>query len=168
MKGQRRGSSISGGFSIIELVVIVAVLAVVSAIGFPFYMSFQRAQETDGAARTLVTALNQARQLAITRSTSFSVQTQTNPTNQMRFCSGTTLPCPGASVWTGAGTDGAGWRTLENGSRIVLGPNITFSSLGGATASGTLRVQNSSATGCLDVVVDPSGRIRITAPAACP
>ena len=168
MKGQRHGSSISGGFSLIELVVIVAVLAVVSAIGFPFYMNFQRAQETDGAARTLVTALNQARQLAITRSSSFSVQTVINPTNRMRFCSGTTLPCPGGNVWTGAGTDGSGWRTLENGSRIVLGPNITFSSLGAATASGTLRVQNSSATGCLDVVVSPSGRIRITAPAACP
>jgi hypothetical protein len=31
-----------------------------------------------------------------------------------------------------------------------------------------VRVQNSSQTGCLDVVVSPSGRIRTTAPASCP
>jgi Tfp pilus assembly protein FimT len=165
----RRGRAISGGFTLIEVAVLVGVLSIVAAIGYPFYMSFQRAQETDGAARTLVTALNQARQLAITRSTSFSVETQTNPNNRMRFCSGTTLPCPGGAVWTGAGTDGAGWKTLENAAQIVLGPNITYSSLGAATASGTLRVQNSTATGSLDVCVSPSGRIRIQVPGtACP
>jgi Tfp pilus assembly protein FimT len=168
MKRLRRGWAISGGYSIVELVVLVGVIAIVTAIGFPMYLTFARAQETDGAARVVATALNQARQLAITRGTSFSVETQTNPNNRMRFCSGTTLPCPGGAVWTGAGTDGSGWRTLENASRIVLNPNIIFSSLGAATTSGTFRVQNSSATGCLDVVVNPSGRTRIVAPGACP
>ena len=168
IKRLRSGRAISGGFTLIELVVLIAVIAVVTAIGAPVFLSFARAQETDGAARELVVALNQARQLAIMRGTSFSVETQTNPNNRMRFCSGTTLPCPGASVWTGGETDGAGWRGLGNPARIVLGPNITFSSLGAATGSGTLRVQNSSATGCLDVVVNPSGSTRITAPGACP
>ena len=162
-----RGWAISAGFTIIEVAVVTALLGVVTAIGFPLYLSFQRAQETDGAARTIVTLLNQARQLAITRGTSFGVEAQTNPVNLIRFCSGPTVPCP-TTFWTGAGTDGSGWRPLGNAARIVLGPAIVFSSLGAATASGTLRVQNSSATGCLDVVVSPSGRIRITAPAACP
>jgi Tfp pilus assembly protein FimT len=168
IKRQRSGRPISGGFTLIELLVIIAVIAVVTAIGAPVFLSFARAQETDGAARELVVALNQARQLAIMRGTSFSVETQTNPNNRMRFCSGTTLPCPGGSVWTGGETDGAGWRGLGNPARIVLGPNIIFSSLGAATGSGTLRVQNASATGCLDVVVNPSGSTRITAPGACP
>jgi Tfp pilus assembly protein FimT len=158
----------SGGFSVIELLVLIALIGIVTAIGAPLYLSFQKAQETDGGARELVTALNQARQLAITRSTSFSVETQTNPQNRLRFCSGTATPCPGGTAWTGAGTDGSGWRGLDNAVRIVLGPAITFSSLGAAATSGTLRVQNSSGTGCLDVVVSPSGRIRITAPGACP
>jgi prepilin-type N-terminal cleavage/methylation domain-containing protein len=168
IKRQRCGRAISGGYTLIELVVVVALIAIVTAIGAPMYLSFARAQETDGAARELVAALNQARQLAITRGTSFSVETQTNPNNRMRFCSGTTVPCPGGSVWTGGETDGAGWRRLGNPARIVLGPNIMFSSLGAATGSGTLRVQNSSATGCLDVVVNPSGSARIRAPGACP
>jgi Tfp pilus assembly protein FimT len=166
---QQCGRANSGGFTLAELLVLIALIAIVTAIGAPAYISFQRAQETDGAAREVVTALNQARQLAVTRGTSFSVEAQINPNNRMRYCSGTALPCPGGTVVTVAGSDGAGWRTLENSTRIVVSANVTFNSLGAATGSGTLRVQNSSATGTLDVCVSPSGRIRIQATgSACP
>ena len=159
----------SAGFTIVELVVLVAIIGILSAIGFPLYLSYSRAQETDSAARVIVVALNQARQLAVTRGVSFSAETQTNPNNRMRFCSGTVVPCPGGNVYTGAETDANGWRVLENGSRITAGPNITFNSLGAATAAGVLRVQNSSATGSLDICVSPSGRIKVQAVgAACP
>ena len=159
----------AAGFSVAELVVLVAVIGILSAIGFPLYLSYSRAQETDSAARTLVVALNQARQLAVTRSVSFSAESQTNPNNRMRFCSGTVVPCPGGNVYTGAETDANGWRVLENGSRITAGPTITFNSLGAATASGVLRVQNSSNTGSLDICVSPSGRIKVQAVGtACP
>jgi Tfp pilus assembly protein FimT len=159
----------SAGFTVAELLVLVAVISILSAIGFPLYLSYSRAQETDGAARTIVVSMNQARQLAVMRGTSFSIETQTNPNNRMRFCSGIVVPCPGGQVYTGPGTDASGWRRLENSSRITVAPTITFSSLGAATAAGALRVQNSTATGSLDVCVSPSGRIRIQAPgAACP
>jgi Tfp pilus assembly protein FimT len=159
----------SAGFTVVELVVLVAVISILSAIGFPLYLSYSRAQETDSAARVIVVSLNQARQLAVTRGVSFSIETQTNPNNRMRFCSGTTVPCPTAQVYTGAETDTSGWRTLENGSRITAGPAITFSSLGAATAAGVLQVQNSSASGSLDVCVSPSGRIKVQAVGtACP
>src|SRR5262249_18116779 len=159
----------AAGFSVAELVVLVAVIAILSAIGFPLYLSYSRAQETDSAARTLVVALNQARQLAITRSVSFSAETETNPNNRIRCCSGTVVPCPGGTVYTGLGTDANGWSRLDNGSRITAGPTITFNSLGAATVSGILRVQNSSATGSLDICVSPSGRIKVQAVGtACP
>jgi len=157
------------GFTIVELVVLVAVISILCAIGFPLYLSYSRAQETDSAARVVVVALNQARQLAVTRGISFSIETQTNPNNRMRFCSGTAVPCPGGQVYTGAETDANGWRKLENSSRFTAGPTITFSSLGAATVSGIITVQNSSATGSLDVCVSPSGRIKAQAPgSACP
>jgi len=159
----------SAGFTVVELVVLVAIIAILSAIGFPLYLSYSRAQETDGAARVIVVAMNQARQIAVTRGISYSVETQTNPNNRMRFCSGLVVPCPGGQVYTGAETDTNGWRTLENGSTITAGPTITFSSLGAATVSGILRVQNSSATGSLDICVSPSGRIKVQAVgSACP
>jgi prepilin-type N-terminal cleavage/methylation domain-containing protein len=168
MNHARRRIAAAGGFTLVELLAVLALIVIVAAIGAPFYMSYHRAQETSGAARELFTALNQARQLAITRSSSFSVESQVNPDNRLRLCSGTTTPCPGGAVWTGPGTDATGWRVLDNGSRITQSPRITFSSLGAATATGSLRVQNSSGTGCLDVVVSPSGRIQIAASAACP
>ena len=159
----------SAGYALVELLVLITVISILAAIGFPLYLSYARAQETDGAARVIVVSLNQARQLAVTRGVSFSIETQTNPNNRLRFCSGVTVPCPTAAVYTGAETDGSGWRRLENASRITLGPAITFNSLGAATAAGVLRVQNSTATGTLDVCVSPSGRIRVQANgAACP
>jgi prepilin-type N-terminal cleavage/methylation domain-containing protein len=168
LKASARHDARVGGFTLIELLVVIALLVIVAAIGTPFYLSYQRAQETSGAARELMTSLNQARQLAITRSTSFSMEAQTNPQNRLRLCAGTVTPCPGGSVWLGPGTDGSGWMVIDNGARITQNPRITFSSLGAATATGTLRVQNSAATGCLDVVVSPSGRVQLTAAAACP
>src|SRR5262249_27473486 len=143
------------GVSVAELLVLIDVIGVLSAIGFPLYLSYSRAQETDGAARTLVVALNEARQLAITRGVSFSAETQTNPNNRMRFCSGTVVPCPGGNVYTGPGTDGSGWRLLENGSRITAGPPTTFNSLGAAPASRGLRGQKYRATGTAAVRRDP-------------
>lgn len=167
MNHARRRHAAAGGFTLVELLAVIALIVIVAAISAPFYLSYHRAQETNGAAREIITILNQARQLAITRSSSFSVEAQANPQNRLRMCAGVATPCAGG-IWTGPETDGAGWRVLDNGSRITQNPRITFSSLGAATATGTLRVQNSSATGCLDVVVSPSGRIQITPSGACP
>jgi hypothetical protein len=87
----------------------------------------------------------------------------------MRFCSGTAVPCPGGQVFVGNGSDANGWRTLENAARITAGPTITFNSMGAATNAGVVSVQNSSATGTLDVCVSPSGKIKVQATgAACP
>jgi prepilin-type N-terminal cleavage/methylation domain-containing protein len=168
MSGQRRRDAAVGGFTLIELLMVIALIVIVTAIGAPFYMSYQRAQETNGAARELMTVLNRARQLAITRSTSMSIEAQAHPQNRWRICSGTATPCPGGAVVAGPGTDASGWEVMPNSSRITQGPRITFSSLGSATATGTLRVQNSAQTGCLDVVVNPSGRIQLVGAAACP
>jgi prepilin-type N-terminal cleavage/methylation domain-containing protein len=167
VNGDRRLAA-DAGFTLIELLVMIALIVVVTAIGTPFYMSYHRAQETNGAARELITVLNRARQLAITRSNSISIEAQTHPQNRWRLCTGTTTPCPGGAVVIGLGTDASGWTGMGNASRITQGPRITFNSLGAATATGSLRVQNSSQTGCLDVAVSPSGRIQLLGAAACP
>ncbi len=163
-----RTSSWHGGYSIVELVVAIAVIVVITALGIPQYLSYQRSQNADGASRSLVATLNQARQLAVMTSGSYSVETQAAPRNQLRFCAGATTPCPVGTVWTGAGTNGAGWMPLDNAANIVVAAPITFTSLGGATVAGTFRVQDPSGTACRDVVVKPSGSIQIAASASCP
>src|SRR5258705_3886789 len=88
----------SAGFSVVELVILTAVISVLCAIGFPLYLSYSRAQETDSAPRVLLVSLNQARQLAVTRGLSYSVETPTNPNNRMPVCSANAPPCPTAIV----------------------------------------------------------------------
>jgi Tfp pilus assembly protein FimT len=167
MKQQSRDQD-SPGFSLIEIVVIMAVIGAIALLSIPTFVTFMQAQRTQGAARQLVALLNQARQLAITRNTFFSVEVQSTPQGaQVRFCWDSVTPCPTANVWTGPGTGAGGWMTFPNQDRIPVAPPITFSSLGAATSAGTLRVQNAEGTSCLDVVVSPAGRIRI-AGAACP
>jgi Tfp pilus assembly protein FimT len=149
----------------------MAVIGIITAIGAPMFLSFQRAQEAEGAAQEVVTMLNRARQLAITRGTSFTMETEATAPFRSRFCSGVVASCPNpvdATVWRGEGTDGSGWFPRENGVSVVLRPVISFNTLGAAVASGTLRVQDSGGTACRDIVVNPSGRIQITASAACP
>jgi len=36
------------GYQMVELLVLLAVMSVIMAIGFPMYLSYARAQETDG------------------------------------------------------------------------------------------------------------------------
>lgn len=156
------------GFTFIELVVAIAIIGIVALFTAPMFVSFIQSQRTQGAARELVAFLNQARQLAITRNTPFSVEVQAAPPDRLRFCSGSATPCPGGTVWNGPGTGANGWMALANNDRIVVAPAITFSALGAATAAGTLRVQNGQGTSCLDVVVSPAGRIRIAAAGSCP
>jgi len=50
----------SAGYALVELLVLITVISVLAAIGFPLYLSYARAQETDGAARVIVVSLNQA------------------------------------------------------------------------------------------------------------
>src|SRR5438128_12270233 len=75
----------SAGFTAAELLVLLAVVSILCAIGFPLYLSYARAQETDGAARVIVGSLNQARQLAVTRGVSGSVADDTKPTHPVLF-----------------------------------------------------------------------------------
>ena len=158
----------SGGFSFIELVVVIGLIGVISAISIPWFLTYVEAEKIRGAAREVAALLNQARQLAVTRNRSFSVDAQTAPQNRMRFCSGAALPCPGGTVWVDTATDANGWIQLDNNVRLVLAQAVTFSALGAATPGGRLRVQQAQGTSCLDVVVSGSGRIQIGASPSCP
>jgi prepilin-type N-terminal cleavage/methylation domain-containing protein len=168
VKRLTRFFSNTGGFSFIELTVVIALIGILTAFMVPSLISFVQAQRTQGAARELIAFLNQARQLAITRNVPFSVEVQATPQDRLRFCFGTVTPCPLANVWAGPGTRTDGWMGMANGDRITLAPLITFNQLGAAAPGGTLRVQNAAGTSCLDVVVSVSGRMRIAPAGACP
>ena len=157
----------SGGYSFIELSVVIALIAIVTAIAVPSILTYIEAEKIRGAARDIVALMNEARQLAVTRNISFSVEGQTSPLNQLRFCSGSISPCPPAAVWIAPSTNANGWIVIDNVD-LVLAQPITFTALGAAAPGGRLRVQQQRSANCLDVVVSASGRIQITAALACP
>jgi prepilin-type N-terminal cleavage/methylation domain-containing protein len=152
-----RRSRVGGqrGFTLVELIAALAVIGIISIEATPLFMTFLRASETRGASRELATVLQQARELAIALNTDHRVEVEVD-NNRLRF-----VRTSDNIVWTGPGTDAQGYRQLVNRARLTnVTANPTFTRLG-AAGGGTITVQNAQGTSSLNVVVGPSGRIRI-------
>jgi prepilin-type N-terminal cleavage/methylation domain-containing protein len=151
------------GFTLVEISIVIGVLGVIAVPVALYFISFVQAQALSGAAQQMVNHLNQARQLAITSSTSYRVDfDQTNA--KLRFLAPASCnPSTAGSCtpWTGPGTDGSGWRQLENSVRIQCLPTstITFNFLG-TGSGGTVGMQPSSGNAIRYVVVGSTGRVR--------
>ena len=136
-----------------ELLVIVAVIGIVSILATPAFISYSQAARLKGGAQELVTLLNQARQLAITRNTTTCVRH--NGTKKIRF---RTNGC-GGTVWMGPGTDN-GWFTLTDDVDISAATaDVVFTHLGTASTPGVYTVRNPATGRTLRVTVAMSGRI---------
>jgi Tfp pilus assembly protein FimT len=143
------------GFSLAELLIIVAMIGIVSVLATPAFISYSQAARLKGGAQELATILNQARQLAITRNTTTCVR---NDGNKVRFRTG---GCAG-TIWIGSGSDGSGWFWLTEGIRVTgTTADVVFTHLGTASTAGTYTVQNPATNRTLRVIVALSGRITI-------
>src|SRR2546423_5293366 len=143
------------GFSLGEVLAIVAVIGIVSVLGTPAFISYSQAARLKGGAQELVTILNQARQVAITKNTPTCVL---QATNKVRVAVGN---CAG-TIWTGSGTDASGWFTLTEDVRVsAASANVQFTHLGTASTAGTYTVVNPDTNRTLHVIVALSGRITI-------
>ena len=157
------------GFTLIELVIVVAVLGIIAVPTTIFFVSFAQSQALNGAAQQVVSALNQARQVAITSNLSYKVDIDT-ANNKYRYGtpSGCTVAC---TWWTGPGTEGGtGYRTLENNARITwVSATPTFNALGtGTGATIVVKAAQGDASRC--VIVSTTGRVRTASPGSgtCP
>ena len=151
-----RQSRVGGqrGFTLMELMAAIAIIGIISIVATPLFMTFLRAMETRGASRELATVLQQARELAIARNTSYTVRIDVSGN---RLCFGDNVNC----TWTGPGTDSQGFMRLSNQAQLTaVNTNPVFNPLGTAGA-GRITVQNAQGSSALDVVVSSAGRIRI-------
>jgi prepilin-type N-terminal cleavage/methylation domain-containing protein len=145
---------VQAGFTAIELIVVVAVIGIVMAASAPFFLSFLRTSTLRAGAEEMTGVLNRARQLAIQDNTSMCV---TRAGTQVQYRVG---GCGGA-VWTGPGTDSAGFIQLANNVTVASGPDVVFTYIGTATVAGTYTVASPQAEHTLSVIVAPSGRVSL-------
>ncbi len=147
----------SRGFSIVELLVIIAVIGIITAVSTPAFLSYLRSATLKAGAQELATIINQGRQLAISRNTVVCVK-QAAGKMQLR----TDAPGCSGTAWTGPGTDGGGWITLRNGINVITATNnVIFNYMGAATTSGIYTVQNPTNNATMSVTVALSGRVTI-------
>lgn len=150
-----------GGFTMAELVAVVAILAIVSALSLPTLWTHIRTATLRAGAEELASVLSGARQLAIRTNATVCV---TNDGTVAQYRVGS---CEGPA-WTGVGTDSAGHVRLANHLRVGGTPHLCFNYLGAGSATpspcaanGTLTVTNPSGGATVNVIVATTGRVRI-------
>jgi len=145
------------GFSLMELIVVIGVIAIIMAASAPFFLSFLRTSALRTGAEEMVTVLHRARHLAIRDNTTMCV---TNDGTRVQY----RIATCGGTVWTGPGTDAAGFVRLVNNITVASGQNAVFTYIGTTPPlAGTViyTVTNPQDSRTLSVIVSPSGRVSI-------
>jgi len=142
------------GFSLVELMVILAVVGIVAAFAFPSFVTYWQGATLRAGSEELATVLNNARQLAITSNNTVCV-TATTTTIQYH------VGACGNATYIGPGTDNAGNIKLTSAVQITNNPQVAFTYLGGASTSGVYNVRNAVNNTVQTVTVTASGRITI-------
>ncbi|MBI3031094.1 MAG: GspH/FimT family pseudopilin [Candidatus Rokubacteria bacterium] len=149
-----------GGWTLLELLVVIAVISILAAITIPVLTGYIRAATVRAGAQEMRTALMQAKQLAITRRQNVCVQPIAGPSPGYQFRQNT---CDGAAIVM-AGSDGVGTFRLQNNVALAFlaGPPV-FTPLGAAAPGGQFQVTGPSGD-TLTIRVSAAGRVTTEAP----
>lgn len=151
-----RTQQAEGGFTLAELVMVIAVIGILSVMAIPAFLRYYQAATLKSGAQQFAAMINQARELAIKENGNVCVKLS-SPTQMiyaMNSCTGT--------AWVGAGTDATG--------NINLPPRITatapanppiFNYIGSALPAATFTLTNAQTGATLTVSVAASGRVTI-------
>ena len=144
------------GLTLLELIIVLAVVGVLAAFAVPTIASSWQSASLRGAAREIASAIGLARQLAVSRKVPVCVDA---------VAVGLRLHLGGCHgiAWTGPLTDAAGVIPLSDASSIRIAGNakVTFTPLGAAIPSGTYTVTHARTHGSMAVVVAGSGRVSV-------
>ena len=145
-----------GGFSLVELMAVLAITATVMLVATPTLLTYWDTWSLQAGARELASAINLGRQLAIATRTSICIDVIETA---LRFRVG---GCAG-DVWTGAVTDASGSIRISDPATVAISSNgrLVFTALGAATPAATYTLRHVRTQGSRAVVVAASGRISV-------
>lgn len=140
------------GFTLVELIVVLAVLAVVAAMAMPAFSDLMVRRRLEGAANELSADLQYARSQAVSAS------------------SDVTFATSGTSGYTITGSGSVTYKTVTLGSSLSVnsGVTITFKALRGCTndscSADDVSVTVSSPSNSLRATVNRMGRVALCVP----
>ena len=158
MKSRLGAGRNNRGFSITELIVVMAVLGILASMTLPQFLSYLRVATSNAGRQEMRAALGRAKQLAITSRQNICVAVTASfpPTYQFRQGN-----CAGPA-WIGPGSNGVGSFTLASADNLANGgANPIFTPLGTAAQAGTLSVTPHSGGSPQTVTVTTAGRITV-------
>src|SRR4029450_8417182 len=118
-----------GGFQLVELLVIVAIIGILTAISAPFLVSYLQASQLKGNAEVVATWLNQGRQLAIRNNQNVCADIDGAGMHyHLVNCTGT--------VWVGTGTNSSGYVPFPAGIPTSVAPPAGFTHPGAGARAG--------------------------------
>ena len=148
-----RNEAGTAGFSLAELLVMMAVIGILVAMAAPFFLSYYQSAALRSGAQDVITLINQARELAIKQNDAVCVELPAATQIHFRLSS-----CAG-TVWVGPGTDGAGNINLPAGFTVAASANPVFSYLGSALPAATYTLTNTTTGATMTVSVALTGRV---------
>lgn len=151
----RRRQHRQQGFTVTELIVVIALFGLLTAMGVPAYLSYRQSAILKSAAQQIVTMIHVARELALRVNDSVCIKlpNATTMSYTLGGCSGT--------VWVGVGTDSAGNMNLPEGVTVTTTANPVFNYVGSALPAATYTITNTQTSATLTVSVALSGRVTI-------
>jgi prepilin-type N-terminal cleavage/methylation domain-containing protein len=144
-----------GGYSLIELALVMGIIGIMAAVAMPFFLTYYQASRLRVGAEEVAAFINQGRQLGIRENNGVCVHIGSTAV-QYRLGNS----CDGAA-WLGPGTDAAGNVSVPPGITLSTNAHPIFSYLGAANPGATITVTNTQTGNAVHVTVTPSGRVSI-------
>jgi type IV fimbrial biogenesis protein FimT len=146
----------SGGFSIAELMTVVSVIGILTAIGIPSFLSFQPSMRLNGASREVLGRLMWARAYAVQNNNTSVVTFLTDHSFQIfNDSNGNGSADAGETITVDLQTDYSDVTFTISGSSSTP----VFNGRGTASTDTTVTISNSS--GSKTVEVRPTGHVKI-------
>jgi len=150
----RRATRGESGFSLAELMVLLAVIGILTVFSVPMMLTYWRTATLMAGVCEVAAALNSARELAIRENKNVCVTTDGT---RLQYHLGTCID----PTWKGPVTDGGGNIRLDNRVTVSGTANVIFNYLGAAIQAGSYTVLSPSGAGTMSVTVVQNGRVSI-------